>query len=470
MTLCRRFLSACLALVIFLGIFPLSVSAASEIAYPVTGGNIYFDATSGTITDCDKYVTEAHIPKEIEGHPVTAIGYNAFAYCRSLRVLTLPETITTIGTSAFISCERLEQFTIPSGVTEIKLSTFEQCQRLKEIVIPAGIVSIGKMAFNCCYNLNKVTLSEGLKSIGHGAFSQCNALTEITIPSSVTKIESSIFGCSEKMMQIHVDPNNSAYSSVDGILFDKEQKTLIEFPYARSGSYTVPQGVTKINKGAFYFCFRLLSVSIPSSVTEIDEAAFSYCHNLCDVYYEGSEQEWDKITIIENVNEYFLAANLHFNKYVPVSGNAYVRSQEITIDGSPVKLQTYALKDKNGYDTNYVMLRDIALLLNGTAAQFEVQWDSENSAINILRSSAYTPTGNEMNTPFTSDRDYTIAYMATLVDGMAIAPTAILLKDDKGGGYTYYQLRDLGRALGFDVSWVHGTGIVIESDQPYTDD
>ena len=130
-------------------------------------------------------------------------------------------------------------------------------------------------------------------------------------------------------------------------------------------------------------------------------------------------------------------------------------------------MQAYALKDKNGYDTNYVKLRDIALLLNGTDAQFNVGWDG---AVNIITDAAYTANGSEMHTPFDGDRNYELAFAKTKINGVEIDVTAILLKDDQGGGYTYYKLRDLGQALGFDVSWVQGTGITIDSNLPYTAD
>ena len=149
---------------------------------------------------------------------------------------------------------------------------------------------------------------------------------------------------------------------------------------------------------------------------------------------------------------------------IPASGTAYARTQSITVDGTAVQFQTYALKDENGYETNYVKLRDVASVLNGTAAQFNVTWDG---AVNIQTETAYVADGSEMSTPFTGDRAYTAATADTKVDGAAADLEAILLQDDGGNGYTYYKLRDLGEALGFNVTWAADTGITVDSTTPY---
>ncbi len=141
-------------------------------------------------------------------------------------------------------------------------------------------------------------------------------------------------------------------------------------------------------------------------------------------------------------------------------GTAYASTQTILVDGTSVVFQAYALKDANGNDTNYVKLRDVAQVLNGTAAQFEVGW---NGAVNIETGKSYTSTGAEMSTPFTGDRAYSPATAPTSINGQAAALEAIVLLDDDGGAYTYYKLRDLGAALGFTVDWSVEKGIFIET-------
>lgn len=141
-------------------------------------------------------------------------------------------------------------------------------------------------------------------------------------------------------------------------------------------------------------------------------------------------------------------------------GTAYASTQKVLVDGKSVEFQAYALKDANGYDTNYVKLRDVAMVLNGTSAQFNVGWDG---AVNIQTKTAYKADGSEMHTPFSGNRPYTDSTTRTMVDGKAVAMDAILLQDDAGGGYTYYKLRDLGASLGFQVDWTAETGITIKT-------
>ncbi len=136
------------------------------------------------------------------------------------------------------------------------------------------------------------------------------------------------------------------------------------------------------------------------------------------------------------------------------------------VDGKTVNFEMYALKDANGNPTNYIKLRDIASVVNGTKAQFEVGW---NGAVNIETGKAYTANGSEMKTPYSGDRAYKSADSATTVNGGAASLEAIVLTDDNGGAYTYYKLRDLGMALGFNVGWSAEKGVFVETDKPYSE-
>ncbi|MBU5435258.1 copper amine oxidase N-terminal domain-containing protein [Pseudoflavonifractor sp. MSJ-37] len=144
----------------------------------------------------------------------------------------------------------------------------------------------------------------------------------------------------------------------------------------------------------------------------------------------------------------------------PTTPTAYASTQNVLVNGKSVEFQCYALKDKNGNDTNYIKLRDVANVLNGTSVQFQVGWDG---AVNIETGKSYTSTGSEMSTPFSGDRAYETATAETRINGTAADLSAIVLTDDSGNGYTYYKLRDLGSALGFKVDWAAEKGIFIET-------
>jgi hypothetical protein len=87
---------------------------------------------------------------------------------------------------------------------------------------------------------------------------------------------------------ISVTALNSVYSSVDGVLFDKTQTTLVKYPQGRVGSYAVPGSVTSVGYSAFANCTSLTDVTIPNAVTNIGDSAFFLCANLTAVYCEGN--------------------------------------------------------------------------------------------------------------------------------------------------------------------------------------
>jgi hypothetical protein len=125
-------------------------------------------------------------------------------------------------------------------------------------------------------------------TIGSYAFQDCTSLTGITIPDSVTSIVDDVFlGC-KSLTAINVDAGNNAYSSQDGVLYNKDKTTLRRYPIGKTGAFTVPESVKKIESDAFRKCTSLTSVTIPSSVTSIGNNAFSECTSLTSVTIPSS--------------------------------------------------------------------------------------------------------------------------------------------------------------------------------------
>lgn len=144
---------------------------------------------------------------------------------------------------------------------------------------------------------------------------------------------------------------------------------------------------------------------------------------------------------------------------------AYPATQTVDLDGRKVEFKMYALKDAKGNPTNYIKVRDLAKELTGSKAAFSVEWDG---AVDLVPGGIYAPNGTEGFSAFTTPWPYTVPSAPTKVNGADSDLQAIVLTDKKGGGYTYYQLRDLGRALGFNVGWSAEKGVFIETDKPYT--
>ncbi|MGI5873790.1 MAG: leucine-rich repeat protein [Bacillota bacterium] len=236
---------------------------------------------------------------------VTQIGFVAFSGCSSLTSVTIPDSVTSIESGAFEFCTGLTSITIPDSVTSIRSFAFDGCSSLTSVTIPASVTSIGDRAFRGCSSLTSVTIPDSVTSIEDGVFGGCSSLTSVTIPDSVTSIEDGVFGgCSSltlvtipdsvtsivdnffgctSLRTITVDPNNPSYSSLDGVLFNKTQTSLIRCPQNKEGKYKIPDGTIVIREDAFLDCTGLTSITIPDSVTSIGVYAFWGCTGLTSV-------------------------------------------------------------------------------------------------------------------------------------------------------------------------------------------
>jgi uncharacterized repeat protein (TIGR02543 family) len=239
---------------------------------------------------------------------VTSIESYAFRACSSLTSITIPSSVESIGNSAFYGCSSLEtvnfgensaleviesyafyecssltSITIPNSVTSIGGRAFRDCTSLTSIIIPEGVTSIGVSAFAGCSSLMSVEIPDSLRYIGNSAFEGCSNLTSITIPDSVRSIEESAFyGCSS-LTEINVVAENSYYSSLDGVLFNKSKSSLLFYPNAKINvDYIIPSSVIYIGSYAFSGCSALTSVIFEenSQLTNIGESAFSNCSSL----------------------------------------------------------------------------------------------------------------------------------------------------------------------------------------------
>ena len=177
-------------------------------------------------------------------------------------------------------------------------------KKIKNVVFNGNITSIGRSAFAGCVNLKTIQIPDTIKFIGSYAFEGC-PITEINIPASVSHIEThldmmmpmlsaagyvmpSIGSAAGALMKINVDPSNPYYSSVDGVLFDKNKRTIVIYPSGRKGPYTIPDTVTCINEEAFAECENLTDITIPNSVKRILMCAFECCYGLKNVTIPNS--------------------------------------------------------------------------------------------------------------------------------------------------------------------------------------
>jgi len=248
---------------------------------------------------------------------MTRIGGRAFQGCTGLTSIIIPNNVTEIGYGAFLYCTGLTSITLPNNVT-FGPNTFNGCTNLTSInvapdnpdyssidgvvfnkygtklilyprgkqgayVIPDGVGSIEWEAFYGCAGLTSVTFPNGVTSIGTYAFSDCTGLTSMTFPRSMTSIQYDAFRFCDNLTSMNVASGNPNFSSVDGVVFNKDQTTLVLYPRGRQGAYVIPDNVTSIARGAFNECRELTSITIPNSVTEIGNYAFERCIGLTSV-------------------------------------------------------------------------------------------------------------------------------------------------------------------------------------------
>jgi len=274
------------------------------------------------------------------------IGSYAFNLCYYLEKIELPETVESISFRAFSHCSTLKSITIPRNVNSIGSDCFRYCSKLTSIEILSDSATVGSNAFptsnSTIYGWNNstaetyaknnsmnfvpfaeleytynedgtaevtgvadgVTLSgtyaipsqivnDGITYIvtsignsasGMGAFYGCSELTKITLPSTITTLEGFVFYGCNTLTDIEVVSENSSYSSVNGVLFNKNQKEIIKYPEGKADtSYIIPDTVTSIAYNAFRGCGNLTVIAIPEGVTTIGNGAFSECTSLTEI-------------------------------------------------------------------------------------------------------------------------------------------------------------------------------------------
>lgn len=299
-----------LAILLMLG----SVGALADTEGEYSSGDFTFILLADGTAEITRYKGSAShltIPDRMGWYRVSSIGERAFAFCRTLRSVTIPEGVRYIGESAFCGCGGMTSVSIPGSVQEIGDSAFSLCA-LEYVSLPSGLTRLGSGAFfsntyltsvvipgsvkviegatfGWCSSLTSVRIREGVTTLEGEAFSGCNALSSITIPASVVNVPNNPFDGCYSLTSIKVVAENPVLATIDNVLFDKVEKRLICYPCAFTAtSYAIPQGIRVIGKRAFTNCTRLRSVTIPDSVVTIQESAFLGCDGLRSVTLPAS--------------------------------------------------------------------------------------------------------------------------------------------------------------------------------------
>ena len=215
---------------------------------------------------------------------------------------------------------------MPNYTWKDKAPWQEHSQEMQKLVVEEGVTGISREAFTGARALESVTLPKSLTKIGESAFSSCNSLSSMTIPEGVKEIGPMAFSFCEALVWFKVDAANTAYTSVDGVLFDKEKKKLICYPGSSNDTaYTIPTGTEEIAKYAFNHCYRLSAITLPEGVTQIKHSAFLACMGLTSMVIPKSVKEIEEqafgncwklsaITVAEGNTEYTSVDGVLFDK------------------------------------------------------------------------------------------------------------------------------------------------------------
>ncbi len=225
---------------------------------------------------------------------------SAFSYNKDIKSVRLPDAITQIPYKAFSGCTNLKNIRLPDSVTQIDEDAFGNCdlqeQVVQEIVSSDNITFIGSRAFEGNKNIYTVHIGKNVEYI------QTETFNYMSTPS---------FHDCTNLTSITVSPENQTYTSINGLLCSKDGRSLLYVPVGISERLDVPAGIETIGGEAMHYAFSIKIVHIPKSVKKIGSDAFPI--ECTDVYYDGTEEQWNEISIGKNYNSDFPSGvTLHF--------------------------------------------------------------------------------------------------------------------------------------------------------------
>lgn len=293
--------------ILSLAMFPGAVAQAQYTF--VTNANDTITITG--YSDVGSYLS---IPDTLDGLPVTGITNLTFADAGLVESIAIPASVTNIAPGAFAGVGALLSVdTSNSAYSSVDGVLFDKGQTALlrcpgqiygNYDIPDTVTNIADYAFYYCENLTNITIPNGVVRIGNFVFYACYGLTNITVPASVTVIGTNSF-VTGNIKSITVDGLNPCFSSLGGVLFNKDQTLLIQMPMGETGSYTIPDTVTMVGDYSFYSSaltniivpanvttlgtgvfnsvWGINSIAIPNSIGSIGDADFFSCQNLTNV-------------------------------------------------------------------------------------------------------------------------------------------------------------------------------------------
>ena len=228
---------------------------------------------------CCRGLTDVRLPEGL-----TRIGEQAFSGCLCLRDLPLPESLVFIGDEAFLGCLSLGRVDLPRGLRHVGSAAFYHCSSLTVGRFPERLEFLGSWSFADCRSLRRFVLPSAMEQLPTGVFSGCRSLEEVILPKDLAEIGPRAFGDCTGLRRIAPLPprirhvGEEAFAGcralADGDGFLILRGILFGYFGPRTGTVTLPEGVTRIDGGAFGTGEGLLDLRLPDSVIAAGPDAF----------------------------------------------------------------------------------------------------------------------------------------------------------------------------------------------------
>lgn len=204
---------------------------------------------------------------------ILTIGKGMFQGCKGLSSINFDPNFKNIGVSMFEGCTSLTSIDL-KNVQSINASAFRSCTGLTSVIIPNSVKAIGNMAFDGCTSLATCNLSTSLESLGSLVFQNCPLITgKMIIPKTLVSISLHQTGVPTfpvNLSEIEVEEGNTSFASKDGILYDRDLKTVLYCPGAKTGEVIISASV-----GAYAFAGCHLSrITVLTGAETIGNVAF----------------------------------------------------------------------------------------------------------------------------------------------------------------------------------------------------
>ena len=271
----------------------------------------------------DSDVTTVSLPGTLE-----TLGSGAFRQCDELARITLPDSVTEIGQYCFDYCTALTYVKLSSSLTEIPDFAFRYCSNLTSVTIPESVRGIGRYAFSQS-GLTEVEPGGGVTSIGDYAFNSCPKLTSVTLPASLTALGDYVFVGCDVLTAITIN-GGTAYKTTNGVLFSGDGTRVICYPGGKTETaYQIPDTVTTIVSCAFYNGY-LTTILVPAGVNCLESAAFYGTNRLAMLCYNGSEEDWNEVSV--GSNAVGSSVKIHYSFRCPTAGSTVVNAVSATCE------------------------------------------------------------------------------------------------------------------------------------------